>query len=1161
MNPTQISRPNPKEVPAQENIQSKSSLKTFLKGKKAKWTILIVLSVLLIGILIGYYITWKRNTAPSKVYLTNRTDNSITVTWATNWPTRAEVRYSKDPSFKTYEVAYDERDLTPTGEYSGKQNSYTTHFVVLRNLDPSTTYYYQVVAGGEVYTKDKDGSNFPEAKTWDTFEEMGTPDPMYGKVVDKNGKPVKDAIVYVYVTKAKNGDLTDFANTIVSDTLSTLTGENGTWTIDKANLRLSNDGKRFGNVTGFDDISITVQINPHLMWNINTKGDKLSPVPTIITEEEKAEKSSWIVDTAYAMTQSECDQLLRDINTSQTECDKQARMYEKATCKEYNGEWQNEIDAARQRYNQKCNPPDNSKSEPVGGKCTTDVCQCNNQGHCGHDWCHGQGKGRKECENYDNWCREEREAKCTTKKQAKPAKKENPPTETQQPLPQLPTACVGGLISEGELPDQQGGPFCYISELKVCAVNLLPSDDHNKLNLGVNYYAKDNNGTWKKCDPGQTCREIQSSSLHGECKDSQMSTCYNELSNRYPDLFTTLTEIGFTQIVNNTNSNSNNSCEVTLAHASSQLSTVTVQENQENQKIVLVPHNIFSCTDGTMIKGSIENVNTLAQNLKKDNGAWCLYNDMQRKIGSAINGNTGALCNYSNIRNCSSPEYDTTVSQWFYSCDYDDYHIWEYITNYNAGFYTRSWKVQDNKNNRTCSGGSLAKNPNADTLEKLPNDSSCTGQAQPQCDFIVTAANSRIEQQNGKWQLIVYFQPTQEEENQGCNVESIIIYLNGHKLSNPSVNRPFKDYPHYKGTAEFTDQNYIENSNHIELKIEMQNGSSIQKEFTMVLQTPSHIQIPKRKEFTMVLQTPSHIQIPNEGNNTEGISKDIWNITTFAAERKDDSITVTTGTHALPAGVYKAGDLEFKVPDEGGGQGRIEIIVFEDKNGNGIMDEGESVLENTPVAVVQEKITRDINLINGWNAISFNFIPEKEDGTQMRAKDFLESVIAHGGYAITIETYDGRWINYTIRAHVENNKVVIDSYGSEADNFALQPGVGYFVRSLWNRSIPVTGQQLTDSAPVQLNNGWTLIGLAPGAVNKWSHSEFNDGITAFEFINTATNAGIETDKVTKWDYGVYKGVVRAQDENGETIDYGIDFVLEEWKAYFVHAKEKGVFVP
>jgi len=1063
MDQTQISRPNPKEAPIQENIQSKRSLKTFLKGKKAKWTILIVLSVLLIGILIGYYITWKRNTAPSKVYLTNRTDNSITVTWATNWPTRAEVRYSKDPSFKTYEVAYDERDLTPTGEYSGKQNSYTTHFVVLRNLDPSTTYYYQVVAGGEVYTKDKDGSNFPEAKTWNTFEEMGTPDPMYGKVVDKNGKPVKDAIVYVYVTKAKNGDLTDFANTIVSDTLSTLTSENGTWTIDKANLRLSNDGKQFGNVTGFDDISITVQINPHLMWNINTKGDKLSPAPTIITEEEKAEKSSWIVDTAYAMTQSECDQLLRDINTSQTECDKQARMYEKATCKDYNGEWQNEIDAARQRYNQKCNPPDNSKSEPVGGKCTTDVCQCNKQGHCGHDWCHGQGKGRKECENYDNWCREEREAKCTTKKQAKPAKKENPPTETQ-PLPQLPTACGGGLIPEGELPDQQGGPFCYISELKVCAVNLLSSDDPNKLNLGGNYYAKKDN-SWTKCSTGQTCREIQSTTPYGECEDSQKSQCYNELSTNYPDLFKTLNAIGFTQIVNDTNSNSNNSCEVTLQHASSPLSTVTVQENQENQKIVLVPHNIFSCTNGTMINGSIENVNDLAQNLQEGKWAWCLYNDMKGVIARAIHGNSGAIRNYSNMTGCTdtNPDYDTDASQWFYSCNYDtNYHILEYLTNYNSGSYTRSWKVQDNENNRYCSGGSLDNNPQlpAQGLKPLLEKSTCRPE---QREVLNTTPETPSQTPS---QVYIYIKPG--------------VYIN-----------------------------YIKT-------------------------TPS----------SLVRGT-----------------KDIWNITTFAAERKEDSVTVTTGTHTLPAGVYKAGDLEFKVPDEGGGQGRIEIIVFEDKNGNGIMDEGESVLENTPVAVVQEKITRDINLINGWNAISFNFVPEKEDGTQMRAKDFLESVIAHGGYAITIETYDGRWINYTIRAHVENNKVVIDSYGSEADNFALQPGVGYFVRSLWNRSIPVTGQQLTDSAPVQLNNGWTLIGLAPGAVNKWSHSEFNDGITAFEFINTATNAGIETDKVTKWDYGVYKGVVRAQDENGETIDYGIDFVLEEWKAYFVHAKEKGVFVP
>lgn len=178
--------------------------------------LLLLLGVLLIGgIALTAWLVQQRQTyrsradislEPVDVQVTNVSESSITVSWLTPAKeTTGAVAYGTDPA-KLEDVAYDVR---------GPSKSSKRHYVVLEKLKPATTYYFEIISGGEKFK--------PTQSNTTTFSALATPpspsDPLFGKT------GIPESIVYLYL----HNDAAPIA--------SSLSTENSTWTIDVSALR------------------------------------------------------------------------------------------------------------------------------------------------------------------------------------------------------------------------------------------------------------------------------------------------------------------------------------------------------------------------------------------------------------------------------------------------------------------------------------------------------------------------------------------------------------------------------------------------------------------------------------------------------------------------------------------------------------------------------------------------------------------------------------------------------------------------------------------------------------------------------------------------------------------------------------------------------------
>src|SRR3990167_8718313 len=151
---------------------------------------------------------------PKEVRLTDVTEASFVVSWITDTATVGQIVYSKTADLASPVAAKDSRDGTSTTPRD-------THYVRLLNLDPSTTYYFQIMSDTEKYG-DSDG-----IFTIDTAaapSSPGVPVPMKGLVT--NGA---NQSAIVYLTMEDVG--------VKSFPVSTYTNNTGAWSADLAATR------------------------------------------------------------------------------------------------------------------------------------------------------------------------------------------------------------------------------------------------------------------------------------------------------------------------------------------------------------------------------------------------------------------------------------------------------------------------------------------------------------------------------------------------------------------------------------------------------------------------------------------------------------------------------------------------------------------------------------------------------------------------------------------------------------------------------------------------------------------------------------------------------------------------------------------------------------
>lgn len=123
------------------------------------------------------------------IRVSNNTSASVTISWITDDDVSGEVRYSAFPDVSDAQVAYDAR---------GESFEGCTHYVVIANLRPERSYYFEVISGGQV---DNNQGRYYSCKT---MKEPSAPPGTclyYGYVYHRDGMtPAEGALVFARLT-------------------------------------------------------------------------------------------------------------------------------------------------------------------------------------------------------------------------------------------------------------------------------------------------------------------------------------------------------------------------------------------------------------------------------------------------------------------------------------------------------------------------------------------------------------------------------------------------------------------------------------------------------------------------------------------------------------------------------------------------------------------------------------------------------------------------------------------------------------------------------------------------------------------------------------------------------------------------------------------------
>ncbi|MDP3994668.1 MAG: fibronectin type III domain-containing protein [bacterium] len=196
-----------------------------MNRKKILTTIGILIFTALVGISV-YVVTNKKvylltkadpQAIPKSVKITNISENSFSVSWYTDKPTGAFIKYGDQPSKLNQTLVYENHETeTITREI---------HHFTLKNLRPKTIYYFKIVSNTEEFGEQ--GAPFSQAIPAVIETAPPPPDPVYGKITDSFGNALTEPVL-VYL---------DLENTTL---ISSITKTDGSWAAALNNARNNN---------------------------------------------------------------------------------------------------------------------------------------------------------------------------------------------------------------------------------------------------------------------------------------------------------------------------------------------------------------------------------------------------------------------------------------------------------------------------------------------------------------------------------------------------------------------------------------------------------------------------------------------------------------------------------------------------------------------------------------------------------------------------------------------------------------------------------------------------------------------------------------------------------------------------------------------------------
>lgn len=162
-------------------------------------TPLVAVVVVLFVAFIGLYFNKQPQTATqgarveiSRSEIANIRDTTATIYWRTEEPTVGSVLFGTDPKSINQEL-HDDRDV------AGKPIARKNHVATIKNLKPSTTYYYRIAVGGQhIGQSQTEQIPFSFITTRPVTAALDIA-PFYGKITSADGSNLSDAVVLLTI--------------------------------------------------------------------------------------------------------------------------------------------------------------------------------------------------------------------------------------------------------------------------------------------------------------------------------------------------------------------------------------------------------------------------------------------------------------------------------------------------------------------------------------------------------------------------------------------------------------------------------------------------------------------------------------------------------------------------------------------------------------------------------------------------------------------------------------------------------------------------------------------------------------------------------------------------------------------------------------------------
>ncbi len=233
--------------------------------KKNKIPTFLGIILLIIGLAAGIFLVQNEQifksgaspqASPKDIRVTNTTNSSFTVSWATDKETSGFILWGES------ENALSKTELNEIGETSN------THSVTVQGLTPNKTYYYELSSDGVSF--DNDGIPW-QITTGPQLIDQSTSNSISGTILTATGAPADKAIVYITLAGASPR--------------STTTSQNGSWVVPISSARNQN-------LTSFVEINETttlieifVQAGPRGVATAQIYPIAAKPAPPIILGE------------------------------------------------------------------------------------------------------------------------------------------------------------------------------------------------------------------------------------------------------------------------------------------------------------------------------------------------------------------------------------------------------------------------------------------------------------------------------------------------------------------------------------------------------------------------------------------------------------------------------------------------------------------------------------------------------------------------------------------------------------------------------------------------------------------------------------------------------------------------------------------------------------